>query len=305
MSRDQSRPGSPGGGRELSQGGRNGAKRSHSHAPIDPRDALRQQLELPSGRERECVQAGDKSYELRNSEVRLLAAVGAFRVVDVQDFKVADRWRGDVEHLRQSGLVAVSPRVLDGARTAVVTLTKAGQELLERNRYRLPPENRQAFYAGVVKPRELAHDARLYRAYAAAVAKIYQQGATVRRVVLDYELKRDYQRFLQANNRAHRRSSGRPDRSKEEIQAWADAHHLPVIDDHVRFPDVRVEYDRLDGTQEREDIELTTADYNGRQMAAKRASGFTMHGSAAGRLGGSQRSGGSPFDTHTAEQVLG
>jgi DNA-binding MarR family transcriptional regulator len=242
---------------------------------------------------------------LRNSDVRLLAAVGAFRVIDAQDFKVTDRWHGDVEHLRSSGLVDVSPRVLDGQRTAVVTLTRAGQELLEQSQQKLPPETRQAFYAGVVKPRELAHDAQLYRAYAASVARLYEQGARIRRVVLDYELKRDYQRFLQANNRAHHRSSGRPDRSKEEIGAWAEAHGLSVVNDHVQFPDVRVEYEHADGREGREDIEVTTADYNGRQLAAKRAAGFTMHGSRAGRLGGgSQRGGGSPFDPHAAERVL-
>lgn len=294
------------GGREVSRGGRSGAgKRPQTPAVRDPRDILRQQLELPEGRQREQVWCGEKSYELRNSDVRLLAAVGAFRVVDVQDFKVTNPWSGDIGHLREAGLVDVSARVLDGRRTAVVTLTDAGQELLERHQQKQPPESRQAFYSGVVKPRELAHDAQLYRAYAAAVARLYQQGATIRRVVLDYELKRDYQRFLQANNRAHHRSSGRPDRSKAEVCAWANAHDLPIVNDHVQFPDVRLEYEDRDGRQGREDIEVTTPEYNGRQMAAKRAAGFTMHGSSGGRLGGgSQRGGGSPFDPHAAEQVL-
>lgn len=302
---EQSRPVASGGGSELSSGGRSaGGKRPGPAKPRDPREILSQQLELPRGKEREAVQVGERSYQLRSSEVRLLAAVGAFRVVDTQDFKVADRWSGDVEHLRRAGLVDVSSQVLNGHRTAVVALTREGQQLLERHQRSQTNSGRQVFYAGVVKPRELAHDAQLYRAYAAAVAKLYGRGATIRRVVLDYELKGEYQRFLQANNRAHRRSSGRPDRSRDEIQAWAEAHHLPVVDGHVQFPDVRVEYEQPDGQRGREDIEVTTADYNGQQLAAKRASGFTMHGSRAGRLGGSQRSGGSPFDPHAAEQVL-
>ena len=43
------------------------------------------------------------------------------------------------------------------------------------------------------KPRELTHDTKVYRAYQRAEER---QGGRVRRVVLDYELKRDYQRFL-------------------------------------------------------------------------------------------------------------
>lgn len=303
---ERNQPTSSDGGRELPRGGRSAtAHERQEPSSRDPRDILRQQLQLPEGRGREHISCGGKSYELRSSDVRLLAAVGAFRVIDVRDFKVSDRWHGDVEHLRRSGLVNVSSRVLDGQRTAVATLTRAGQNLLERHQQKLPPESRQAFYAGVVKPRELAHDAQLYRAYAASVAKLYEQGATIRRVVLDYELKRDYQRFLQANNRTHHRSTGRPDRSKEEVRSWAEAHGLPMVDDHVQFPDVRIEYEHADGREGHEDIEVATADYTRSQLAAKRAAGFTMHGSRAGRLGGgSQRGGGSPFDPHAAEGVL-
>ena len=130
-------------------------------------------------------------------------------------------------------------------------------------------------------------------------------GARIRRVVLDYELKREYQRFLQAHNRGDRWSHGRPDRSPEEVRTWAAAHGLPVVDGHVQFPDVRVEYEWPDGRRDQRDVEVVTPDYNSRQMGAKRASGFTMHQSGANRLGGgSSRRGGSPFDPHAAERML-
>ena len=38
-----------------------------------------------------------------------------------------------------------------------------------------------------------------------------------------------------------RDSDGRPDRSADEIAEWARAHQLPMGDDHVQFPDVRIE----------------------------------------------------------------
>jgi hypothetical protein len=93
-------------------------------------------------------------------------------------------------------------------------------------------------------------------------------------VVLDYELKRE--RFLQAHHRGERDATGRPDRTPEEIEAWAIDHHLPVNDGHMRFPDVRIEYEHRDGRLDREDPELTTEHYSARQMAGKAAFEFTV-----------------------------
>jgi DNA-binding MarR family transcriptional regulator len=292
----------------MPRGGRaGGAGRPRERGPDDVRDALTQQLDLPRGTARERVEIGDRAHTLRGSEVRTLAAVGAFRVADVRDFAVngRDRWHGDIEHLREAGLVELKPHVLDGERTALVTLTQEGQALLDSHRRSESGEPRQAFYAGLAKPRELTHDAQLYRAYVAAAQRLHSGGARVRRVALDYELKREYQRFLQDNNRTHGRRSGRPDRSPQEVRAWAAEHGLPIVRDRVQFPDVRIEYEHPDGCRDREDLELSTGHYNSRQMAAKRASGFTMHHSSAGRLkGAGARKGASPFDPHVAEGLL-
>ena len=51
----------------------------------------------------------------------------------------------------------------------------------------------QAFYAALRKPCELAHDSQVYRAYLRAEERLRGAGGRVRRVVLDYELKRHYQ----------------------------------------------------------------------------------------------------------------
>ena len=85
-----------------------------------------------------------------------------------------------------------------------VVLTERGRDLLEANRYERSEraqERHQTFYAGVRKPRELTHDTKVYRAYQRAEERLRGQGGRVRRVVLDYELKRDYQRFLHERNR--------------------------------------------------------------------------------------------------------
>lgn len=302
-----SRPASA--GREMPRGGRSGGTtRPRAHATDNARDALTQQLTLPRGAERETVRVGSKTIALRGSEVRTLALVGAFRVADARDLEPqggSDRWHGDLEHLRREGLVALTPQVLDGQRTALVTLTRAGRDVLESHRRSGVGEAPQIFYAGLAKPREATHDAQLSRVYAEAAARLQAGSCRIRRVVMDYELKRDYQRFLQARNRALGDSSGRPDRSPEEVRAWAEQHGLPIVEERVQFPDVRVEYEHADGRPDREDLELATGHYNSRQMAAKRASGFSVHRSGASQLRtGKARRGGSPFDPHAAERVL-
>src|ERR1043165_3429179 len=108
--------------------------------PIDPRDVFREGLELPRGREREHVYVDGARYDLRGSEVRTLATIGAFRVVPVDELRDdrgrdVDLWRGDLDRLRSAGLVrTVAPLDRDGERTTLVTLTDRGRELLEAHR---------------------------------------------------------------------------------------------------------------------------------------------------------------------------
>jgi hypothetical protein len=80
-------------------------------------------------------------------------------------------------------------------REHVGILTGKGRELLERSRTESDrPEQR--FYAGLVKPRELAHDAQLYRLFQTERERLEAERGTVTRVVLDYELKADYHRYV-------------------------------------------------------------------------------------------------------------
>jgi DNA-binding MarR family transcriptional regulator len=269
-----------------------------------------QDLRLPRGRSRERVRLPSQTYRLRGSEVRTLATVGAFRVVPAEDLRDGAGRRshaggGDVYRLREAGLVRTLPHIVGHHRTTLVALTECGRDLLDR--HRMAGEGReQVFYAGAVKPRELTHDSHAYRAYLQAAERLTAAGGRVRRVVLDYELKRDYQRFLQERNRARR--SGRPDHEEEvpTVADWARAHDLPEVDDHVQFPDVRIEYEQPDGRWAIEDVEVLTPHYRGAMAAAKARSGFTCYRSSGlGRVGGrSGRSGGRPFDPRVAEELL-
>ena len=77
----------------------------------DPRDAFVHGLDLPHGLERELVQDNRENlYELNGEDSRMLATIGAFRVVaerDLDDVRDAYADPRDVtlDHLREEGLI--------------------------------------------------------------------------------------------------------------------------------------------------------------------------------------------------------
>src|SRR2546421_9632710 len=156
----------------------------------------------------------DREYSLRESETRTLATVGAFRVVSSSDLndhgREADPHSGDLRHLREERLIRTIP--MEGSRDVAVVLTDRGKHLLESHRRERDhdprdhdprdEDRRQEFYSGLVKPRELEHDAHVFEAYLHEVERLLERDARVEHVLLDYELKREYQEWL------HERDSG-------------------------------------------------------------------------------------------------
>jgi hypothetical protein len=115
-------------------------------------------------------------------------------------------------------------------------------------------------------------------------------------VILDYQLKNDYQRWLHERDRDRDNYDGHPDRTPDEIRDWAYEHDLPYFDDEVHFPDLRIEYE-LDGRLDHVDIEVITQHYRGAHAASVARSGFK------GFRGSSARVGGAPFDPDYAEEL--
>ena len=293
---------------DLSRGSRGGSDPRETR-PRDSRDVFTRGLALPRGSRRQRVVHRERTYEVSGSDVRLMATVGAFRAVPRRDLEPPEG-RGrqgrdrQIEHLRSSGLIETRPFGTGRSRSTLMTLTERGRDLLDAAQDR-SLEDRQRFYAGIARRPEITHDAHFHRAYEHAATKITDRGGHVRRVVLDYELKRDYQRFLQERNRQKRDSDGRPDRTADEIREWALAHRLPYEDEHVQFPDVRIEYEDRDGRREIEDLEIITPHYRGAHAAAKGRSGFQQYRSGGARIGGRSRGGrGRPFDPRVAEDIL-
>jgi hypothetical protein len=242
-------------------------------------------------------------YEIDGTECRMLATVGAFRVVAESNLHDGrDDTRKAQRHLEQEGLLRTSPVSFDDR---AVVLTDRGRDLLEANRYERHDrshEPRQSFWGGLRKPRELTHDTNVYRAFQRAEDRLRGQGGRVRRVVLDYEMKRDYQRFLHDRNRGKKDCDGRPDREPEEVARWAREHELPYDDGHVRFPDARIEYEDRDGRSRHEDLEVVTAHYRGAHAGSAAKSGFTCYLSTGCSVGG--RGGGRTAHPRIIEELL-
>jgi hypothetical protein len=277
--------------RDLSRGSRGGSD-PRERERVEPRDVFVDRVNLPRGPEREHIRFRDRDYPLRGSESRTLASVGAFRVIPTHDLrdkfdKPLDPRHGELWHLRDSGLVETVRLDRD---TSAVTLTKEGRDLLEAYRRDADSPDLQRFNHGVQKPRELKHDAEVYRAYLEEAERLHNIDANIHRVVLENELKADYQEFLQERNRDRGDSDGRPDRELDEIRDWAREHDLPCDErGHVQFPDARIEYD-IDGRDHTLDLEVVTPHYRGAHGAAKSSSGFRLYFTAhAGRGRGGGR----------------
>jgi hypothetical protein len=268
-------------------------RRPDAHAADVPMDGL----DLPRGEERERFDFRDREYSLNGSETRALATVGAFRVMSPEDLddgqRGTDAWHGDWRHLGEQGLLThetITDR--DGAHH-VVALTRDGKDLLDAHSTTRSDGHRQEYYADIVKPRELRHDAQLYRVFKEEAALIERDGGRVTRVVLDYELKRDYQQFLNREDR-----DGDADPMAERL-AFAQAHDLSVVGGHLELPDLRIEYENEYGRTEHRDVELVTEHYSRGQIAGKARAGFVCY-----RAGGTDnRKGGTPFDPRHLERL--
>ena len=282
-------------------------ERAVSGHGFDSREPFTRGLELPTGSDRELVRDRDREYTLRGSETRTLATVGAFRVVSSRDLRDQhDRplnpRSSDLRHLREQGLVE-TVRV-PGSREHAVALTKDGWSLVEHSRNR-DDNARQTMWHGVKRERELGHDVQVYRAYERAAARLASRGATVERIRLDHDLKREYQTWLHERDRDRSAYDGHPDRTDDEIREWAREHHLPYFAEQVHFPDLRVEYRDRDGREDHEDVEVTTEHYRGAHAASVAQSGFSCYRGSSLRIAGGR--GGSRGGGHhggLAEEML-
>jgi hypothetical protein len=223
-------------------------------------------------RSRTIYRGRDREYWLSESEVRTLTDLGKFRVVPEDDLARLGyqghrtQMENDVRSLTRQGLV--EQRTIEGHSsysTKVLTLTKNGNRLLERAQL---VSSRQATYHGIVKPKEARYDADLYRLYQKVAREIERSGGKVRRVVLDFELKKDLYQAL---------SRMRPDKDPRYERIFiANQFDLKVVDGKIPIPDLRIEYEDDCRDVRRLDLEIATRDYRPQGLGEKAKAGFHM-----------------------------
>jgi len=211
-------------------------------------------------------------YELRDSELQTLADIGTFRTLAIKDL-AQFRYAGDnakanaeVRNLVQQGLLRV--RKLHPSKATFAALTRDGQSVLSLRR---PVASRQVYYSQFVKPRELRHDAAVYRLYQEVAGRIAREGGRVSRIVLDFELKKSINPWL-----AKLKSLPEPQQENQRQKIAAD-HGLTVVDGKIPLPDLRVEYENSEREQTKVDVELATSDYHRNSLAAKARAGFSIY----------------------------
>ena len=216
----------------------------------------------------------DRAYLLRDSEMHSIKEIGKFRVIAVSDLAKyvyggnRERMDKDIRHLARHSLVSDKTVEISQKKTLrIVTLTKTGHRLL-KNTNEVPDD--QPIYHSLMKPREVKHDADLYRLYQREAARIERGGGRPVRVLLDYELKRNLNRDL-----AQMAPEKDDPNAKDRI---AEKHGLHVVNGKIPVPDLRVEYETPELELRHVDLELATRDYRPRAMAEKAAAGFSLYG---------------------------
>ena len=126
----------------------------------------------------------------------------------------------------------------------------------------------------------------------------------MRRVVLEDDPKRDYQRFLQAENRGAASEAKRPMRGTRPLLEWAQARQLPYDDGHVHLPDARLEDE---GRMAAARLKTSRSSRRTTGAPTRRPStvGFTRYRAAGARwVGARDRQKRAQADARLAEELL-
>lgn len=222
--------------------------------------------------QREPDREPQERYSIADSEMRTLVDIGTFRTLTINDL-AKHRYAGNhaqaqakVRNLVRQGFVRI--RTSHPTKAVYAALTRQGKEMLNRRRTQ---GNRQMYYAHFVKPRELRHDAAIYRLFQEVAGRIAREGGHVRRVVLDFELKRSI------NSRLSKLNSLTESEREQRRRQIAQDHGLTVVDDKIPLPDLRIEYETAEREQTKVDVELATSDYHRHSLAAKARAGFSIY----------------------------
>ena len=161
-------------------------KRGRNHPQVDPR----------TGHRRELGRTRHKGLDMTERVHACLQEVGLYRCASHRDL-VEAHFSGNrfaaakgLERLVRSGAMQQhQARGPNGGTFTLYTLTKPGAALAQRLAVKRGLDPEQRAWAGMVKPREAAHDADVAKACRKEIEALTAQGARLRRILIDAELK--------------------------------------------------------------------------------------------------------------------
>ena len=245
-----------------------------------------------------------KRERIKDRTDRAVADVGIYRSIAYRDVAEAHfdghpyAARRAVDHaIRKGDMREHTVDAPKGGTFKGLTLTEQGARRAERIAQQQGLDTGQRAWSGMVKTRELRHDVAVFRAARTEQVKLLEQGATIKRVRIDAELKQQVAREAETA----RVRDGKEAADVARIEA-AEALGLPVKDGKVEYPDAQIEYHDVEGRTGRVNVEVATEHYSSKSIAAKAAAGFAVHGSGGratakvartlGRGGGQEQGGG-------------
>lgn len=251
-------------------------RRSRNHRKVDSR----------TGHRRELGRTRHKGLDITERTHSCLQEVGLYRCASYRDL-VEAHFSGNrfaaakaLQRLVRSGAMQKHQvRGPKGGSFTLYTLTKAGAALAQRLAVKRGLDPEQRAWAGMVKPREAAHDADVAKACRKEIEALTARGARLRRILIDAELKG----ILAKRSEAARARKGKEEADRARRKAAAELH-LPCDDQgHVQIPDAQIQYVDEAGNLGRVNVEVASDHYREASAKAKSAAGFSMHGGKGGQ----------------------
>ena len=258
-------------------------KRGRNPRQVDPR----------TGHRRELGRTRHKGLDMTERTHACLQEVGLYRCASHRDL-VEAHFSGNrfaaakgLERLVRSGAMQQHrARGPNGGAFTLYTLTKPGAALAQRLAVKRGLDPEQRAWAGMVKPREAAHDADVAKACRKEIEALAGQGARLRRILIDAELKG----ILAKRSETARARQGKEEADRARRKAAGELH-LPCDDQgHVQIPDAQIQYVDEAGNLGRVNVEVASDHYREASVKAKSAGGFSMHGGKGGQASNTRTS---------------
>ena len=259
----------------------------------DPRPAAppsRNRLPMRDGHRREYAasRARGSTISFEDRCAGALTDIGVFGAVSYRDLaearfgghphttrRAVNAWinKGWVEEHRATG-----PK---GKPFKILSLTREGVAEARKKAARRGMDPAQRIRSERMRPAEAGHDTAIYRAAWKERRRLAEEGANVKRVRLDAELKSAIARGSEAVRLRHGRQAADAERHRIARQLG-----LPVDEEgRVLYPDAQIEYEDAEGRTGRVNIEAVSGNYREPAVRAKAAAGFALHANGPAAAG--------------------